>query len=134
MPDVFQMRIELGKVREFTRATGALLPEYTAADAPVPPTFLTTAAFFWDPLGGGAAAQLGFDLSRVMHAEEEYVFHGPPPRIGTTLNVMTRLGEQWTKTSRRGGELRFGLIIREFRDSAGVLVAEQRTTAVEVPA
>ena len=131
---MFQMPIERGKIREFTRATGAWLTEYNEIDAPVPPTFLSTAAFFWDPLGGGAAAQLGFDLARVLHAEEEYIFHGPPPRAGTTLNVTTRLGDQWTKTSSRGGTLRFGLIVREFRDSTGTLVAEQRTTAVEVPA
>lgn len=131
---MFQMPIELGKVREFTRATGASLPAYNSDAAPIPPTFLTTAAFFWDPLGGGAAAQLGFDLSRVMHAEEEYVFHGRPPRVGTTLSVTTHLGEQWTKASSRGGTLRFGTIIRQFRDTTGALVAEQVTTAVEVPA
>ncbi len=38
---------------------------------------------------------------------------------------------EWTKEGRRGGTMRFITTVNEFRDAAGVLVAEQITTLVE---
>ncbi|GGM89187.1 MaoC family dehydratase N-terminal domain-containing protein [Dactylosporangium sucinum] len=72
-----------------------------------------------------------FDLQRVLHAGEEFIFHGAPPKAGQTLTVTPRLGERYEKQGNRGGVLRFAVLINEFRDAAGVLVAEERTTLVE---
>jgi hypothetical protein len=67
----------------------------------------------------------------VLHGEEEYVFHGPPPKVGQTLTVEAKLGEQWEKEGKRGGTMRFARVINEFRDADGRLVAEQRSVVVE---
>jgi hypothetical protein len=55
------MEVELGKIREFARATKSSNPDYLAADRPVSPaTFLATSAlwsagtgFPWDEIDGG---------------------------------------------------------------------------------
>ena len=76
-------------------------------------------------------AGIDCDLARVLHGEEEYGFLGPPPRAGQTLTVTSRLGDQWKKEGKRGGVMRFATIVNEYRDAAGDLVAEQRTTVIE---
>ena len=122
--------IERGKIREFAKATGSKNPDYDKDGAPIPPTFLTTAGNFWRT-GVHPTAQLGFELARVLHGEEEYEFFGPPPHAGQTLTFESRLGEQWEKEGKRGGVMKFAKLVTEFRDEAGTLVAEQRTTVIE---
>jgi hydroxyacyl-ACP dehydratase HTD2-like protein with hotdog domain len=68
---------------------------------------------------------------RGMHAEQEYVFHGPPPRAGTRLTCRSRIAEMYDKQGKRGGTLTFVVMVTEFRDASGKLVAEARMTAVE---
>lgn len=126
----YEIPIERGKIREFARAAQSRNPAYDRPDAVVPPTFLTTAQNFWAS-GPSPMADLGFELARLLHGEEEYEFFGPPPRAGDVLTVESRLGERWEKEGRRGGTMRFAQIITEYRDPAGRLVAEQRTTAIE---
>jgi hypothetical protein len=124
------MDIERGKVREFARATFSENPSFLG-DAPViPPTFLTTAAF-WSSGQTTPWDAVGMDLSRTLHAEQEYVFHGPPPRAGTTLTAQSRITEIYDKQGRRGGQLTFVVMVTEFRDPSGRLVAEARLTGVE---
>ena len=122
------MPIERGKIREFARATGSKNPDYDRDGAPVTPTFLTTMGFW---ATSHPAAQLGFELARVLHGEEEFEFFGPPPHAGDTVTFSTRIGEQWEKEGKRGGVMRFAKLVTEFRDEAGTLVAEQRTTIIE---
>jgi N-terminal half of MaoC dehydratase len=121
--------IERGKIREFAHATGSTNPAYDRDDATVPPTFLTTAAAFWG--SSHPAGELGFELARVLHGEEEFEFFGPPPRAGQTLTFSTRIGEQWEKEGKRGGTMRFAELITDFHDEAGELVAVKRTTMIE---
>jgi hypothetical protein len=126
----FTVPVERGKVREFARATKAQHPSYlTDERAVVPPTWLAAASFWISPenhvLGGV------FDYSRTLHAGQEYVFHGPPPRAGDTLAGRQRVESVYRKQGRRGGELTFTVLLTEYRDSAGVLVAEVRQTIVE---
>jgi hypothetical protein len=97
----------------------------------IPPTFLTTARLSWEPTGESPSKALGFELARVLHGEEEYEFHGPPPRAGQTLTVTTRLGDTWEKEGRRGGAMRFAKVVTEFRDESGALVATQTSTLLE---
>lgn len=128
---MYEFPIERGKIREFARATKSRNPDYDGADAVVPATFLTTARLTWEPAEENPMSSLGFALARVLHGEEEYIFHGPPPAAGQTLQVTTRLAEQYEKEGKRGGKMRFAVIVNEFHDASGRLVAEQRTTAVE---
>ncbi len=127
----YEVPIEFGKVREFARATQSRNTAYAERDSFIPPTFLTTARLVWEPRSESPMAQLNLDLRRILHGEEEYIFYGPPPRAGQTLYASSHLGDQWVKDGKRGGTMRFVVVISEFRDGAGALVAEQRTTLVE---
>jgi len=127
----FQMPVELGKVREFARAVKSRNPAHRGLDALMPPTMLTCARLLWQPREQDALTELGFDMKRLLHGEEEYVFHGPPPRVGQTLEVTTRVADRYEKPGKRGGAMRFGVVVSEFRDEAGELVAEQRTVLIE---
>ncbi len=127
----FEVRVEQGKIREFARATMSSNPAYQQDNAVIPPTFLTTAGFFWQTAESKAAAAHGLDPRRTLHAEQEYVFHGELPRAGAVLTASSRVTDRYQKEGRRGGALTFVKIVTEFRDPAGRLVAEQRTTAVE---
>lgn len=127
----FDIPIERGKIREFARAAKSKDVAYDGPQAVIPPTFLTTARASWAPAEESRSMDLGFDLRRVLHAEEEYVFHGPPPTAGQTLTATTRPGDRYEKEGKRGGVMRFAVMVTEFRDESGELVAEQRTTIVE---
>jgi hypothetical protein len=129
----FSMDVERGKIHELARAVRSTDPAYFTGDHPVvPPTFLTT-TFFWEALvpGSNPWALVNMDQKRGMHAEQEYVFYGPPPRAGTRLTCQSRIADIYEKEGRRGGTLVFAVMVTEFRDEAGRLVAEARLTGVE---
>jgi hypothetical protein len=129
----FTMDVERGKIHEFARAVRSSDPAYFEGDRPViPPTFLTT-MIFWEALvpESNPWALVRMSLERGMHAEQEYVFYGPPPRAGTRLTCQSRIAEIHEKPGRRGGTLTFAVMVTEFRDEAGRLVAEARLTGVE---
>lgn len=127
----FEMDIERGKIREFARATYSTNPAYLEGEHPVvPPTFLTTAAF-WQHGHSDPWPLVAMDQQRGLHAEQEFVFYGPPPRAGTRLEGRSRIAEIYEKQGRRGGTMTFAVMVTEFRDGAGRLVAESRMTGVE---
>jgi len=129
----FEMDIERGKIDEFARAVRAASAEHFQGENPViPSTFLTT-TFFWEKRVEGANPWHLVQMSeeRGMHAEQEYVFHGPPPRAGDRLWCTSKITEIWDKQSRSGATLTFVKMVTEFRDSEGVLVAEGVLTGVE---
>lgn len=127
----FRMDIERGKIQEFARATGSANPAYLEAEHPViPPTFLTT-AFFWQRGDADPWPAVELDQQRGLHAEQEYTFFGPPPRAGQRLTGVSRIDEIFTKVGRRGGEMTFAVMITEFRDETGRLVAQAKLTGVE---
>jgi hypothetical protein len=129
----FTMDVERGKIHEFARAVRSSHPAHFNGDDPViPPTFLTT-MFFWEELvpGSNPWHEVKMDQKRGMHAEQEYVFYGPPPRAGTRLTCRSRIAEIYEKEGRRGGALTFAVMITEFRDESGRLVAEARLSGVE---
>lgn len=125
------MPIEQGKIREFARALQTRNPAHQVPRATIQPTYLTHARLAWEPRAESQIEQLGFDMRRILHGEEEYVFHGAPPKAGDVLTVSTRIGDQWEKEGKRGGTMRFAQVINEFRDPSGRLVAEQRSVLVE---
>jgi hypothetical protein len=127
--------LEPGKVREFARAVGADVCELAGPDddtLTVPATFLTILNFLEEP--SAIADELGFDLSRMLHAAQEYEFHGRPPVAPSRLHARSRVEDRFEKTGRRGGRMRFAVRVTEFRDAAGELVATGRMTAVETRA
>ena len=130
MPEPFDMRIELGKVREFARATGSDNPEYLEGSTPpAPATFLMTASFWQTP--ESAALPTGRDLSRVLHGGQEFVFPDGPPEAGTVLTGQMRLGEPVVKEGKRGGSMTIQDIITDFFDQDGKLVAQSISTSIE---
>jgi hypothetical protein len=127
----WEIVVERGKIREFAEAMQSTSSSFRGPDAIAPPTFLITAAS-WAPRG--ARVELGFDRKRVLHGEQEFVYHGPPPRAGTVLHASERLADSYEKTGARGGTMRFAVVVTEFRDDAGTLVAEAICTVIERPA
>jgi len=126
----FELVVERGKIREFARATHAGHPDFETG-ASIPPTFLTTAYHWHTPTSDvEPAAQL--DPQRSLHAEQEFVFHGPPPGAGTRLIGTARIERVYEKPSRRG-VLTFVELVTEYRNEAGELVAESKLTGVEMP-
>jgi hypothetical protein len=128
----FEMHIELGKIDEFARATHGVLDAYLSGAAS-PPTFLQT-DFFWKARHPGSDAweQVQMSEERGMHAEQEYIFHGPPPKAGDVLIGTCRISDVTEKTSRSGARLEFVKMTTEYRDKAtGELVAEAILTGVE---
>jgi hypothetical protein len=124
------MPIERGKIREFARACKTSNPAYVEDPRPVsPPTFLTNVNF-WSGGGQSPMQRLDIDLRRLLHGGQEYVFHGPPPRAGSELTFQTRVDKIYEKEGRRGGTMTFIETVTEFKDPAGTLVAEARSTAI----
>jgi hypothetical protein len=129
----FEMDIERGKVREFARAVGLDDPSWWADPQPViPPTFLTT-QLYWQGEASNPWELAGVDIERALHAEQEYEFFGPPPRAGDVLRAQTRIDRVYSKPG-RSDELHFVVVVTEFRDNAGELVAVGRMTGVEMRA
>jgi len=128
----FPMRVELGKLREFARATGCPDgPVFDTDDPVILPTFLTTMVF-WRPADAPLPHQhLGFDEHRILHGEEEYRFSDVAVRAGDTLDVEVYVPPATSKQGKRGGTMRFGVAITNFRDPGGALVAQSRTTIIE---
>lgn len=119
----FELIVERGKLDEMARAVGA-------ERSPVP-TFLTT-IFHWERMvpGSNPWHRVGMSEELGMHAEQEYLFHGPPPAEGARLTCRSRIAEIYEKQGKRGA-LTFVVMVTEFRDASGVLVAEARMTGVE---
>jgi N-terminal half of MaoC dehydratase len=128
----FEMVVELGKVREFARATGATHPAYFEDEhPPIPPTFLMAAALWQPDDVPRPYVALGMDLRRVLHGEQEFRFHGPLPRAGDRLTVEIRIESVEEKEGRRGGTMRLAHIVSEFTNEAGEVVAHARATTIE---
>jgi hypothetical protein len=117
--------IERGKMREFARAVHA---EADDGDEVIAPTFAITSMFMGGP--EHSAREDDRDLARILHAEQEFVFRGPPPAAGTVLTAQQRRGPVWEKEGRRGGKLLFTQVDTVFRDSSGREVMESRFTTV----
>jgi len=126
----FILPIEAGKVREFARATKSRNPAYRGDDAVSPATFLQVAAFWMEP-DSNPWRGMKRDFQRILHGEQEFVFHGEPPRAGAVLTCQSRIDRTYEKEGKRGGTMSFIDTVTEFRDPSGRLVAESRSTTIE---
>jgi hypothetical protein len=127
----WEVTVECGKIAEFADAMCSDNPAYRGPDAMIPPTFLTTAARWAPP---GARVSVGFDRKRLLHGEQEYVFHRPPPRAGDDLIANERIVDRFSKPGKRGGTMQFATVVTEYRSSDGTLVAEAKATFIETAA
>jgi N-terminal half of MaoC dehydratase len=124
----YEMVVERGKIAEFAAAMQSQNPAYAGPGAIVPPTFLMSGSL-WAP--EGAAVDVGFDRRRLLHGEQEFIFHGPPPRAGQVLTVSDQIIDRYSKPGKRGGMMRFAVVVTEYRAEDGTLVAEARKTLIE---
>ncbi|WP_216693507.1 FAS1-like dehydratase domain-containing protein [Dietzia psychralcaliphila] len=124
----WEVFVERGKIREFAAAMQSDNPAYQGADAVVPPTFLINAVQWAPP---GVRVTVGFERKRLLHGEQEYIFHGALPRAGDRLLAQERVLERYAKPGKRGGEMKFAVVATEFRSPAGELIAEARATFIE---
>ena len=101
------MRVEHGKIREFARAIKDDNPLYfdeelakrEAGGLMPPPTFTMTQAF-WDD--GQSRIDLGLDMRRVLHGEQEFEYVRPL-RAGDVLTSESHVKETYEKEGKRGG-------------------------------
>ena len=124
----WEVAVERGKIAEFAEAMQSDNPAYRGPDAVIPPTFLTTAARWATP---GARVSVGFDRKRLLHGEQEYIFHTDLPHAGDTLTAREKVVDRFSKPGKRGGTMRFATVVTEYRSPDGTLVAEARATFIE---
>ena len=105
----FTVTVERGKIKEFARAIGDLSPFYLDdavgrasewGDIIAPPTFPTT---FRDENAdaGSMLRDLGVDISRILHGEQEFEHH-KPIRPGETYLCRSRITDVYEKSGRSG--------------------------------
>jgi hydroxyacyl-ACP dehydratase HTD2-like protein with hotdog domain len=127
----FELVVELGKVREFAKATFSEHPELLSGEC-IPPTFLMV-ALHWQGEQADALKAARLDPQRTLHAGQEYIFHGEPPTVGTRLRGLSRIDRVYDKPG-SAGTLTFVEVVTAFTDNHDRLVAETRMTAVETQA
>lgn len=125
-----EMRVELGKVREFARAVKDQNVAYTGTDEPVaPPTFLMTIAHWIRDLGETRSA-VKLDYTRLLHGEQEFEYL-KPIRAGDVLKFRSRTKDVFEKAGKRGGKMLFVINETQYTNQRGEVVAYTRNTAIE---
>jgi acyl dehydratase len=132
----FVVTVERGKIKEFARALGDLNPFYVDdavgraspwGDIIAPPTFPIT---FRNEAGdsGALLRDLGVDISRVLHGEQEFEIHRPIVP-GETFVCRTRIVDIYEKTGRSGP---MAFVVREtaVTDRTNEIVATMRHVTV----
>ncbi|HKW93852.1 MAG TPA: MaoC family dehydratase N-terminal domain-containing protein [Methylomirabilota bacterium] len=119
----FTVTVERGKIKEFARAIGDPSPFYLDdavgrasewGDIVAPPTFVTT---FRDEKAdtGSMLADLGVDIGRILHGEQEFE-HYKPIRPGETYLCRSRVTDIYEKTGRSGP---MAFVVREMTVTDG---------------
>ena len=113
----FAVTVERGKIKEFARAIGDLSPFYLDdavgrasewGDIVAPPTFAIT--FRDDNADTGTVLKdLGVDISRILHGEQEFESY-KPIRPGETYLCRSRITDIYEKTGRSGA---MAFVVRE---------------------
>jgi acyl dehydratase len=128
----FAVTIERGKIKEFARAVGDLNPFYLDdrvgaasewGDVIAPPTFAVT---FRDETAdtGAMLRDLGTDISRILHGEQEFELFRPL-KPGETYLCRGRIVDIYEKSGRTGP---MAFVVREtaITDRTNELVAAMR--------
>ena len=156
--------IEAGHIMLFARAIGDPNPIYFDAEyattTPLgtviaPPTFAPAGGQFseggarptpgkrWhgsgkEPTGSNAPPEPGGDALPAgaagrMHAEQHFEYHLPLVP-GMVLHRVSFPGNEWEKSGRRGGTLRFAETVTEYYDQSEQLVLTSRSVVVRTEA
>ena len=132
----YAVTVERGKIKEFARAVGDLNPFYLDdrggaasewGDIIAPPTFATT--FRDDSLDYTAfLRELGTDISRVLHGEQEFELH-QPLQPGRTYLCRAKVVDIYEKTGKSGP---MGFVVREttITDADNEIVGTMRAVTV----
>jgi acyl dehydratase len=131
----FVVTVERGRIKDFARAIGDDNPFYLDdrvgqasewGDVIAPPTFMTT--FRAEGETGALLRELGTDISRVLHGEQEFEMFRPI-RPGETFVCRSRITDIYEKTGRSGP---MAFVAREtaVTDRAGEIVAVIRHITV----
>jgi acyl dehydratase len=132
----YVVTVERGKIKEFARAIGDQNPFYVDervgaasewGDVIAPPTFATT--FRDESVDYNAFLhELGTDISRVLHGEQEFELHRPL-QPGQTYLCRTRVADVYEKGGKSGP---MGFVVREtsITDRTNELVATMRSVTV----
>ncbi|MBO3277402.1 MaoC family dehydratase N-terminal domain-containing protein [Pseudomonas schmalbachii] len=129
------VEVEKGKLRFFAKAIGETDPVYTdeaVAKAaghkslPVPPTMLMPLMSEIRGDIGGLMKLLGWDLGRILHAEQSFTYH-KMAYAGDVLSFETRISDVYEK---KGGALQF--VVQESRvtNQDGEHIADVRNSLV----
>jgi hypothetical protein len=59
------------------------------------------------------------------------VFSGPPPKVGDVLVAQERIVDRYEKPGKRGGQMRFAVVVTDYRHRNGDLVAQAKATFIE---
>jgi len=119
----FTVTVERGKIKEFARAIGDLSPFYLDdavgrasewGDIVAPPTF---PIMFRDENAdtGVMLRDLGVDISRILHGEQEFE-HFKPIRPGETYLCRSRVTDIYEKAGRSGA---MAFVVREMTVTDG---------------
>ncbi len=132
----FVVTVERGRIKDFARALGDLSPFYLDdavgrasawGDVIAPPTF---AVSFRDEAAdsGALLRDLGVDISRLLHGEQEFELHGQL-RPGETYLCRTKVVDVYEKTGRSGP---MAFVVREMAvtDRHDEVVVTMRQTTV----
>jgi acyl dehydratase len=131
----YPVTVERGRIKDFARAIGDLNPFYLDdaigrasewGDVIAPPTFGTS---FRDE--GGSAAflkELGVDIGRILHGEQEFELHRQM-RPGETYLCRTKVVDI-TEKSGRSGAMAFVTRETAVTDDTNELVATMRSVTV----
>lgn len=131
----YAVTVERGKIKEFARAVGDLNPFYLDdrvgaasewGDIIAPPTFATT---FRDETADTNALlrELGTDISRVLHGEQEFELHRPL-QPGHTYLCRAKVVDIYEKSGKSGP---MAFVVREtVITEADELVGAMRSTTV----
>jgi acyl dehydratase len=110
----FRMVVEEGKVHEFAQATRSDLAEHLRERDPVSPVTFLAASQLWMQEQNLAWRGVQRDFATILHGEQEFVFHGPPPRAGTELTGQQEIDRVYQKQGRRGGAMTFTEAVTRF--------------------
>ena len=131
----YTVTVERGRIKDFARAIGDTNPFYLDdrvgaasewGDVIAPPTFLTT---FRDENDTGTLLKdLGVDISRVLHGEQEFEIHRPL-RPGETFLCRSKVLDIYEKSGRSGA---MAFVVREMAatDRTNEIVATARHITV----
>lgn len=132
----FPVTVERGRIKDFAGAVGDLNPFYLDdavgrasewGDVIAPPTFAVS--FRGDSADAGALLRdLGVDISRLLHGEQEFEIHRQL-RPGETYLCRTRVVDIYEKPGRSGP---LGFVLREtaVTDDANEIVLTMRHVTV----